>query len=81
MSSHAINLEALRDFREKEGLSVRQLAKKAGVSFSYLAQIERGEKVPSPVVAKRLADAMGVSMGSFFVRVVHKAEQERAVVA
>lgn len=38
---------AIKVIREAQGLSLRQLAERAGVNFSYLSQVERGEKKPS----------------------------------
>ncbi|OZA00909.1 MAG: hypothetical protein B7Y02_18075, partial [Rhodobacterales bacterium 17-64-5] len=37
---------ALKKKRETEGLSIRALAERIGVSFSSLARIERGEGEP-----------------------------------
>jgi transcriptional regulator with XRE-family HTH domain len=39
--------EEVRHTRKRQGLSVRELAAKVGVSHAYLSQIERG-KVPPP---------------------------------
>lgn len=36
---------AIRVVREAQGLSQRELAERAGVNHSYLAQVERGEKI------------------------------------
>lgn len=56
---------AVRIFRKKLGMSLRELASESGTSFSYLAQVERGERVPTErwlrdveaTLAKRLGDA------------------------
>lgn len=39
-----------------------ELAKKAGVTQGYISQIEKGDAVPNLFVAKRMADALGISM-------------------
>lgn len=54
----------LRDQREKAGLSVRQLAERAGVSNPYISQIERGLRKPSIEVLQQLARGLQLSTGS-----------------
>lgn len=49
-------------FREFRGLSVRQLAGAAGVSPSYLSEIETGDKPGSLACMRRLAAALVVSL-------------------
>jgi ribosome-binding protein aMBF1 (putative translation factor) len=52
----------VRVFREYRGLGLRQLASTAGVSPSYLSEIESGEKPGSFECMRRLAAALDVSM-------------------
>lgn len=53
--------EWLRRARENAGLSLRQLARLAGVNRSYLARLEHGKHAaPSRVMAARLAGALRV---------------------
>jgi transcriptional regulator with XRE-family HTH domain len=47
--------------RQKKNLSQTQLAEKAGISTTYLCQIERGHVIPSLDTLKALAEALGVS--------------------
>lgn len=60
------NREALKEFRVREGLSQRQLAKKIGCSGVTLCQIESGERNPSPKMAKRIGEALGVTFAAVF---------------
>jgi XRE family transcriptional regulator of biofilm formation len=47
--------------RERQGLTQRDLAKRAKVTAAYVAMIETGvRKSPSLAVLKRLAKALGV---------------------
>lgn len=48
--------------RERANLSVYALAKLAGVDRTFLALIERGEKLPGVETLQRLAGVLGVSM-------------------
>jgi transcriptional regulator with XRE-family HTH domain len=51
----------LRTLRATKGLTQVDLAKRASITQSYLAELERGgKKNPSLVVLKRLAKALGV---------------------
>jgi transcriptional regulator with XRE-family HTH domain len=57
--------ENLRKFREKEGLSLDQVAKKADISKAYLWELERdteGAKKPSAVVLMRIAAALSKTL-------------------
>lgn len=53
----------LRRMREARGLSQRELARKAGVTQSYISHIEtRRQKNITVRVAKKLARALGVTL-------------------
>lgn len=43
-----------------------ELAKKVDVSNKTISEIERGNANPSPKLAKRLAEILGVRMDKFF---------------
>jgi len=53
---------AVRVWREFRGLSLRALAAKAGVSVSYLSEIEAGKKPGSVEAYKALSDALDTSV-------------------
>ncbi len=50
----------LRKLRQEKGLSLSALAKGAGISVSYLSEIEAGRKHPKPEKLARLAEALMV---------------------
>lgn len=52
--------EELHTARVKRQLGYRKLARIVGADRRHLARIERGLKRPSPYVAERLADALGL---------------------
>jgi transcriptional regulator with XRE-family HTH domain len=63
-------LIATRDFgsavqreREAQGISVRALARSAGISRTSLTHYERGTALPSLKAAERVAGALGRSLG------------------
>jgi transcriptional regulator with XRE-family HTH domain len=75
----------IRTLREREGLSLRAVAERAGVSESFVSQVERGVASPSVASLRRLAEALGGSVGAFFEgpssadRVVRAGERRRLI--
>jgi transcriptional regulator with XRE-family HTH domain len=57
--------KVVRSHRERQELSVQELAKKAGISRQFLYAIEAGEKAPSAPVLLGIAGALGVSLATF----------------
>lgn len=55
----------LRAMRQRLGLTQEQLAERANLHYSYIGQVERGEKIPSLRTLKRLASAMHTSVDFF----------------
>ena len=53
---------AIRALRTAQGLSVRELAKRAQVNPTMLSQVERGLREPSPRWLKAVTDALGRSI-------------------
>lgn len=51
---------AIKVLRTEQGLERRELAEAAGVSYSYLAEIENGNKPPSSQVLFALCEVLGV---------------------
>ena len=49
-------------WREKRGLSQRELGEQAGVSSSYLAEIETGKKPGSAEALRKLSRVLGIPM-------------------
>jgi len=58
---------AIRSIREERGLTLEALAEAAGVSASYLSEVERGLKRPSTDVVAKIADAFGMLPSEFLV--------------
>ncbi len=56
----------IRSLRERRGLSQEALSDLAGLSRSFLGEIERGDAVPSVETLQKLADALGEKL-SFVV--------------
>jgi transcriptional regulator with XRE-family HTH domain len=58
----------IREQREHAQVSLRQLAKTAGVSNPYLSQIERGLKKPSAEILSQIAKGLRISAETLYVR-------------
>jgi transcriptional regulator with XRE-family HTH domain len=60
--------EYIREQREQAEVSLRQLARVAGVSNPYLSQIERGLKKPSAEILQQIANGLRISAETLYVR-------------
>lgn len=56
--------EVLRKLRLSRGLTQEALARRAGISRSYVAEIERGHKRPRILIAKSLARSLKSDLDS-----------------
>lgn len=59
----------LRGLRTARGLTLRQLAQRAGVTESFLSQAERGVATPSIASVRRIARGLGLSIADLFAEV------------
>jgi transcriptional regulator with XRE-family HTH domain len=60
--------EFIREQREQAQVSLRQLARVAGVSNPYLSQIERGLRKPSADILQQIARGLRISAEQLYVR-------------
>lgn len=58
----------IRAQRQSTQQSLRELAKKAGVSNPYLSQIERGLRKPSAEILQAIARALSISSETLYVK-------------
>jgi transcriptional regulator with XRE-family HTH domain len=58
-----VDTRALKQFRLEAGMSLRGLARAAGVAHDTVMDIERGVRDPHPATVKKLAEALGVAVG------------------
>jgi transcriptional regulator with XRE-family HTH domain len=58
----------IRNQRTKARISLRELAKLAGVSNPYLSQIERGLRKPSAEILQQIARGLRISAEALYVR-------------
>ena len=60
--------EYIRQQRSHAKISLRQLAKRAGVSNPYLSQIERGLRKPSAEILQQIAKGLRISAEALYVQ-------------
>jgi transcriptional regulator with XRE-family HTH domain len=58
----------IREQRDSAQISLRQLARLAGVSNPYLSQIERGLRRPSAEILQQIAKALRISAEALYVK-------------
>jgi len=54
----------IKRLREEQNLTLRALAKKLGISASFLSQVESGKASPSLSTLKSISDALSTTIGS-----------------
>lgn len=53
----------LKELREERKMTTYEVAKISGVNQSYISQMERGQKHPSPDILRKLAPALMTTYG------------------
>jgi putative transcriptional regulator len=56
----------IKEIRKKKGLRQSELAKEVGIFQSEISEIETGVRKPNVYLAKKIARALGVSIGEIF---------------
>jgi DNA-binding XRE family transcriptional regulator len=59
----------LKEAREKAGLSQKKLAELSGVGRTGIVTMEAGQRIPSMLICKMLADGMKVSLADIAAEV------------
>jgi len=58
--------ERLRVIRSRRRQTLREVAERAGLSESFLSQVERGRASASVASLRRIADALGIAVSDLF---------------
>lgn len=56
----------LKQFRENKGLSQTELGSLVGLKQTTISQYESGSRKPNLAIAKKLSDALEISLDEFF---------------
>jgi transcriptional regulator with XRE-family HTH domain len=76
--------QKVKEFRTKKGLTPKVLAKKAGVSESFILEVEEGRKILNDSLVNRLSKILGVNLnenGDFYASVMEETAERRTVSA
>ena len=60
------NNQWLKELRTLKSLSQASLGKKTGVSQDMISKIEKGDRLPSVKVAKKISEVLGIDWTKFF---------------
>ena len=61
--------DALRRRRQRQGRTLREVAEAAGVSLTYLSEVERGRKEASSEVLEAVCAALHLGLAELFFEV------------
>lgn len=64
-------IDAIESARKEQGLSVRELSARSGVSMNYVYRILRGEHTPSVEILIKVLATLGLTLA------VHSDEQQK----
>jgi transcriptional regulator with XRE-family HTH domain len=71
--------EALRRRRQAQGRTLREVAEAAGVSLTYLSEVERGRKEASSEVLEAVCTALQLALADLFFEVAETLAAAEAV--
>ena len=54
--------DVVRDFRQRKGATLRQVASRANVALGYLSEVERGQKEASSEILGSIAEALDIPL-------------------
>ncbi|HHU6769534.1 TPA: helix-turn-helix domain-containing protein [Staphylococcus aureus] len=60
------NTRKLKEAMFLKGFNLSDLSRETGVGISYLSQIINGKKIPSPKLAKKMAEVLQVEVNELF---------------
>src|SRR5689334_24461867 len=67
----------VRQERQNQHLTIKELGEKAGLSEIYVGEIERGQKYPSAKVLENLAKALELDLAALLELVAEELRRER----
>jgi transcriptional regulator with XRE-family HTH domain len=73
--------DVLRDHRQAQGRTLREVSVSAAVSLGYLSEVERGEKEASSELLASICGALHLPMSQMLSHVSHRVAQSEAMSA
>lgn len=59
--------DTLREIRQDQHRTLREVSVKSGVALGYVSEVERGQKEASSEILESLTNTLGVSMADFLI--------------
>ena len=59
--------DTLRELRQDQHRTLREVSVKSGVALGYVSEVERGQKEASSEVLESLTNTLGISMADFLI--------------
>ncbi|MBA4312183.1 MAG: hypothetical protein C0417_06095 [Chlorobiaceae bacterium] len=57
----------LKEYREEHRLAQKQLAERLGITREYYSKIEKGSRLPSHNLLRKISVELNISLGHFFL--------------
>lgn len=74
--------EIIKNHREYDGITIRQLAKKCNVSATTISDIENGKRSPSWAMHKKIKEALGLQETDLYLlRKIMKDKRQNTIEA
>lgn len=70
-----VDVEKLAYLIASRGYSLRGFSDEIGASSSYMSQVIRGVRTPSPQLAKRICDHLNIQFDELFTVTIERSEQ------
>lgn len=73
--------DVLREHRQSQGRTLREVSSSASVSLGYLSEVERGEKEASSELLASICGALHLPMSQMLSHVSHRVARSEAISA
>ncbi len=57
---YTVNAQRIKKERIIKGLTMREVAHKAGISYTSIYQLEKGQNKPQPKTIRKICDVLGI---------------------
>lgn len=71
--------DVLRDVRQRQGRTLREVSHKARVSLGYLSEVERGQKEASSELLAAICEALSIPQSTMLREVADRMAMEEAL--
>jgi transcriptional regulator with XRE-family HTH domain len=69
--------QMIKELRQKQGLTLDELAEKSGCTPSFISQVERSRAIPSVTTLYAISETLGVPVTDFFPKMISASKVTR----